>query len=86
MGRLPRRPIPVRVRVLLNGNGGLVGAPKILRPDGAAPNVNAETEALRAMAGCAPYVAASPGLYQVVDLDFSQRVDIAAPRGTLELR
>lgn len=84
--RLPHRPIPVRVRILLNDDGDLVGAPRILRPGGAAPDTDAETQALRAMAGCAPYVAAPPGRYRVVDLDFSRRSDIATPGGTMELR
>lgn len=84
--RIPARPLPVRMRILLAADGSLVGSPTPIRPARGTNNAAAERDAMRAMAGCAPYVAAAPGRYRAVELDFSRRVDIAVPAGFVEVR
>ncbi|MDO8297679.1 MAG: hypothetical protein Q7T19_14710 [Caulobacter sp.] len=84
--RIPARPLPVRMRILLAADGSLAGSPTPIRPAHGTNNAAAERDAMRAMAGCAPYVAAAPGRYRAIDLDFSRRVDIAVPAGFVEVR
>jgi hypothetical protein len=68
--------VPVKISIILDHQGGMIGAPTIVRPRNVkmdAARQAAETTALRAMAGCAPYVLASVGgRYRVMELDFSK--------------
>ncbi len=50
----PERRLPVRMVVVLDARGALIGRPVINRGAGS-PNGAAEAEALRAMSGCSPY-------------------------------
>jgi len=71
---------------MIDEAGAVIGPPTILRASGSAPAPELEREALRAMAGCAPYVAAPPGRYRSVELDFSRQGDIAVPGEMIEVR
>ena len=53
--RQPDRPIPVKVIVVLDARGVMVGRPVIDRAPGAPGGAIDEQEAMRAMAGCSPY-------------------------------
>ncbi len=61
------QPLAVTMRILVDEQGNLVGRPRIVR----SRYPEAEAQAWRAMAGCAPYSALPAGRYRALDLDFS---------------
>lgn len=80
--RKPAAPLPVVMQVLLDDRDRLVGRPRLLRGGGGA----AEEQAWRALAGCAPYVAAAPGRYRAFELDFARAAGWITPAGAIEVR
>lgn len=71
----PERPVPVVMAILLDKDGVLVGRPRIIRAgDGPGDPRAADYErtAMRAMAGCAPFSLAPPGVYEAYRIDFSR--------------
>lgn len=71
----PERPVPVIMAILLDKDGVLVGRPRIIRAgDGPGDPRAADYErtAMRAMAGCAPFSLAPPGVYEAYRIDFSR--------------
>ena len=81
------RPLPVKIIVVLDSRGVMVGKPVIDHPAGVAGNRAAEQEAMSALAGCSPYRPATmAGSYLVVELDFSKARDWAMQVGTTEIR
>jgi len=71
----PERPVPVVMAILLDQDGALVGRPRIVR-SGERPGdpraAEYERTAMRAMAGCAPFSLAPPGVYEAYRIDFSR--------------
>lgn len=88
--RQPERRVPVRISIILDQKGGMIGPPEILRARNARNDDAqraAETIAMRAMAGCAPFTLASAaGSYRTFELDFSRERDWIRPTGLVELR
>lgn len=71
----PERPVPVIMAILLDKDGVLVGRPRIIKVgDGPGDPRAADYErtAMRAMAGCAPFSLAPPGVYEAYRIDFSR--------------
>jgi hypothetical protein len=88
--RQPSQRVPVRMSIILDQKGGLIGPPEIVRARNARSDEvqrAAETVAMRAMAGCAPFTLASAaGRYRTFELDFSKDRDWMRPTGMVELR
>jgi hypothetical protein len=85
--RAPARPIGVTVTLVLDARGGVIGAPRITGAGGSAASGEALTLAEQALAGCAPYgVAAQPGLYETMILDFSSPTVLARPGSPVRMR
>ena len=84
------RRVPVRIAIILDQKGGLIGPPEIIRGRNShADDAQraAETIAMRAMAGCAPFsLASAAGRYRTFELDFSKDQDWIRPTGSIELR
>jgi hypothetical protein len=83
----PTRLLPVRLIVVLDARGAMVGRPVVDPRSGVQPGSPAEQEALRAMAQCSPYGPPTvAGTYLVVELDFSRQRDWVRQVGTTEIR
>lgn len=80
--RKPAAPTLVRMVVMVDDRGAVVGTPRLTRRGGAI----AEAQAWRAMAGCAPYAAARAGRYRAIELDFAGGADWVRPAGFVEIR
>lgn len=79
----PEQPLDVRINVMLDPRGVMVGRPQVA----SAVNRDAERAALRAMAGCSPYHPPTvAGLYQVVELDFSRSDNWMKPLAVREIQ
>jgi hypothetical protein len=88
--RQPDQRVPVRISIILDNQGGLIGPPEIVRPRNARSDGDqraAEAVAMRAMAGCAPFSLASvAGKYRSFELDFSRDRDWIRPTGLIDVR
>lgn len=88
--RQPEQRVPVKISIILDHRGGLIGAPEIVRPRTALNNAEqraAEAIAMRAMAGCAPFsLASAAGRYRSFELDFSRDRNWIQPTGLVDVR
>lgn len=73
----PAQPLPVRMMVVVNERGMVIGMPQIIRGSArGAPQSEAEVQAMRALAGCAPFSAApGAGTFTSYEFDFSKTRD-----------
>ena len=73
--RRTERPVPVKMIIVIDDQGAMVGRPRIVREGAMRPDqarIADEAEAMRAIAGCAPFsLATSPGMYRSLQLDFA---------------
>ncbi len=83
----PPQPIPVKVIVVLDARGVMVGRPVVDRSTGPSAGSDVEAHALQALAGCSPYGPPTiAGTYFVFELDFSKSRDWVRQVGTTEIR
>jgi len=87
--RRAAKPIPIKLVAILDNEGAMIGPPKVAQT--AVPptpaQLQAETLAMQAMAGCAPYrLASAPGMYRSFELDFSRTSAWIKPLGLTEVR
>lgn len=88
--RQPEQRVAVKISIILDQQGGLIGPPEIVRsrtvPNDAAQRA-AEAIAMRAMAGCAPFsLASAAGKYRSFELDFSKDRNWIQPTGLIDVR
>lgn len=80
--RRPAERLSVKMTIMVDDDGGLVGVPRVTRSG----NALAEAQAWRAMAGCAPYAAAKAGRYRTLELDFGAGEAWTRPGKFVEIR